>query len=149
MSRARDVASELEDDGDARATGERVRHMGFRSLLEYLESQGARCSRHTSDQDVMSWSDGSAIVVISGAWDVRPEGCDEGCWEGVGCDCAQRAHNHWVGVGYDTAREDEYRGKAGAHQPSHVEGAGADAVESFWTGVASYGEHMLPTEDES
>lgn len=36
---------------------------------------------------VHTFEDGSAIVEVDGAWDVRPEECAAHCWEGAGCTC--------------------------------------------------------------
>jgi hypothetical protein len=36
---------------------------------------------------IYEFEDDSAIVIASGGWDLRPDGCKEHCWAGVGCMC--------------------------------------------------------------
>lgn len=40
---------------------------------------------------VYLFDDGSAVVELDGGWDFRAAGCEAHCWDGIGCDCAERA----------------------------------------------------------
>lgn len=40
---------------------------------------------------VYEFEDGSAVVEYDGVWDIRAAECVAHCWDGVGCQCGNRA----------------------------------------------------------
>lgn len=80
---------------DTTTTAERVAEQagndGSQGIsLDLLEAAGGRYDYEasTSDADVWTFADDSAIVICSGGWDVRAELCTGHCWDGAGCHCA-------------------------------------------------------------
>ena len=54
------------------------------SLTHERDERGERVTEGAS---AWEFDDGSAIVSAGNGWDVRAEGCNEFCWDGVGCTC--------------------------------------------------------------
>lgn len=65
-----------------------------RKLSEVCEQRGAKVERPNGrgvDPVVYVFVDGSAIVETTDAWDFRAEGCTAHCWDGIGCNCHNKA----------------------------------------------------------
>lgn len=56
-------------------------------LVRVQPGRDERGHELTETAYVYAFADGSAIVNLGGAWDLRPEGCEGHCWAGVGCQC--------------------------------------------------------------
>lgn len=88
MTTAQNLADLFDNDGQVRTTDD------GRNMLQAARDLGASVSypngRGTSPI-VYVFDDGSAIVEEDGGWDFRAKGCAAHCWDGIGCDCAERA----------------------------------------------------------
>ncbi len=85
---ARIFGNLFDNDGQVRRTADgrnmlqAAKDVG--ATVEYPEGRGL-------SPIVYVFTDGSAVVELDGGWDFRAEGCTAHCWDGVGCDCADRA----------------------------------------------------------
>lgn len=87
-TQAQKLADLFDNDGQTRATKDgrnmlqAAKDLG--ASIEYPEGRGM-------SPIVYVFEDGSAVVELDGGWDFRAEGCTAHCWDGIGCDCADRA----------------------------------------------------------
>lgn len=85
---ARIFGNLFNNDGQVRRTTD------GRSMLQAAKDVGATVEYpegHGMSPIVYVFTDGSAVIELDGGWDFRAEGCTAHCWDGVGCDCADRA----------------------------------------------------------
>lgn len=85
---ARIFGNLFNNDGQVRRTAD------GRNMLQAAKDVGATVEYpegHGMSPIVYVFTDGSAVVELDGGWDFRAEGCTAHCWDGIGCDCADRA----------------------------------------------------------
>jgi hypothetical protein len=72
----------------AQVDADRIDYDGRVWLCDLCASYRATVQRRRGTELVSyTFADGSAIAECGDAWDVRPDGCTQYCWAGVGCSC--------------------------------------------------------------
>lgn len=84
MTIAEKIANQLDNNGQCWQTEDK------NSFDDLMENNHAFISTRDGYRTIpvrYEFSDGSAIVCYEGGWDIAPEGCEQFCWNGIGCEC--------------------------------------------------------------